>query len=229
MKKKILILGIIIILITTIYIYISTSSSNNFNIRTIESINCSYKPELYFETKSFNIYTYCIDDISVIDSRITSLKDKLDNNQNFINKILNKLSYEIVYDTASSKIYKDYKTEKLTNNGITIIKCGGKNNITNDIYIGPDSMEYKSNFCLKDNSTFVKTYKVTDATEYFSYVELTLSDDISTYRTTLNTNYKFEEGNIYDFEFKKEKENNNTIKSIIENSTLVEIRKEENK
>lgn len=160
-----------------------------------------------------------------IDSRITSLKDKLDNNQNFINKILNKLSYEIVYDTASSKIYKDYKTEKLTNNGITIIKCGGKNNITNDIYIGPDSMEYKSNFCLKDNSTFVKTYKVTDVTEYFSYVELTLSDDISTYRTTLNTNYKFEEGNIYDFEFKKEKENNNTIKSIIENSTLVEIRK----
>lgn len=51
MKKKILILGIIIILITTIYIYISTSSSNNFNIRTIESINCSYKPELYFKLK----------------------------------------------------------------------------------------------------------------------------------------------------------------------------------
>ena len=68
------------------------NNKNDFNIRTLESKNCSHKPLLYYKEENYNIYTYCLDSILIVDENITELKDYIDKDREVLNKIFSNLS-----------------------------------------------------------------------------------------------------------------------------------------
>lgn len=230
-KISLIILSILITIsiIMSIYTCLMIKEVNindkDFNIRTIESKNCSYKPILYYEEKDYNIYTYCLDSILIINDNITELKDYIDNDNKILNKILSKLSYTTYLD-GGTKEYKNYKIPNISNNGITILKCNGKGKLTKDIYIGTDKMYYKFNFCLENNETFIKTYKIIDIEEHsLNEITLTLQNQDSIDKVTINTNQKFKINSSYEFEFIGNETNiKDNIESIFEKMTIVEIR-----
>ena len=206
----------------------------SLNLLLQESKNCTYKPELYHEYDNYKVYTYCLDYVYVIDEHMVNLQEYLQNDSTILNKLYKRLASEQYWDGGST-IYKDYRIPLLTKNGITILKCAGVNGKTNDVYIGPSWMEYKSNFCLEDNSTFVKSYEILEVNNH----EFEPNEGIT--NSTFDVKLKDESGNIsdvvvdtngiilsigkiYDFEFKKINEFDNNIKSIFENNGIVEIR-----
>lgn len=201
--------------------------TNNLSLRTIESVNCDYKPHLYYEAQNYDIYTYCLDSIYVIDDYMMELKEYIIKDPDILNKFLKKMTYTTYLD-GGTKEFKDYRTPKISNNGITIIKCNGQDDKTNDIYIGPESMYYKMNFCTRNNETYTKVMQVLDVqVKPLNEITLTLKyyDFIET--VTINSHNEFQIGSSYEFEFTgKEKEVD--LKSIFENSTIVEIRKVKN-
>lgn len=242
-KKKnilILLLSLVTILILSLNIinYIKLDNIYNernesFSLRTIESLNCNNKPMLYYEGKNYNIYTYCLDYILLVEDSTFNLKEYLYEDPKILDKIFKKLAS--TYSFGKSVIYHDYKIPNISNHGISIIKCNGENSL-NDIYIGPSDMYFKKNFCKKDNHTFVRTYLVKNIEKYSTSEDEGITNSkflvtleqfqYNTETVIIDGTYDLVIGNNYEFEFMKE--NNyidDNIKSIFENSSIVEIRK----
>lgn len=220
-------------IVTFIYLNIINSKLDSdedkiLNIRTIESLNCDYKPELYYETEDYNIYTYCLDSIQIVDYYTKELSNYIYTNPNVFENLFKNLTFFTYWD-GGTKEYKDYRTPNISNNGITIIKCNGRDEYTNDIYIGPASMYYKENFCKKDNTTHTKTFKVLEVEkDTLNYVTLTLEYKNTQETLTIHSIEDLQKGLNYDFEFMGKEPTEDTIKSIFENSRIVEIRKSNN-
>ncbi len=219
---------IFLLIVVLVFFYKIKLKSNNNNdkvlgLRTIENSNCNYKPDLYYSANDYNIYSYCLDSIIVVDDYMQELKEYIIDNPNVLEKLYKNLTYVTFLD-GGTKEYKDYKPLTISNNGITIIKCNGRDDKTKDVYIGPDSMYYKENFCKQDNSTFTKTFKVLGVDKgLLNEVVLTLEYFDITTDVTLNTNKDFHIGSSYEFEFMG-KESNDTINSIFKDFGIVEIR-----
>ena len=117
---------------------------NRYFMETNDNYTCfGDKIKSYSKTENYNIYTYCMDDIYVIDKndRI-SLKAHLNTNDSFIDEIISKMILEEVYDERTT-VYKG--SSKLFNNGLTLIKCSN-----NNIYITDFPVNLKKeqlNFC----------------------------------------------------------------------------------
>lgn len=117
--------------------------SDNFEIKTIEQLNCKNKESIYFETKEKTIYTVCIENIELKDkNKVYPLNNLLITNDDIIEKLISKLEFVPNYDNEGSSIYK--------NNNLTILKCNTKTG-NKDIYIGTDMFDVNSittaNFC----------------------------------------------------------------------------------
>ncbi len=118
---------------------------NRYFMETNNSNTCDSKNgiKLYSKMKDYNIYTYCTDDIYVINKndRI-SLKDYLKDNDSFIDKIISKMDLENIYD-GTTTVYRG--TYPLFNNDLTLVKCSNK-----DIYITDEPVSFTKepiNFC----------------------------------------------------------------------------------
>ena len=245
-KRKVLkiILAIVCIVVIIVDAYIIRKKSNNNSsvsmntatkIHTEETTNCNNKPKLYDTINNQKIYFYCIDSVKIKqDNSELELKDYL--KENSINNILDLLSINSTLYDGGTAIYRDKDTNRITNLGITIIKCNTlKDN--KDIYIGPENMILKKNFCKDNNSTFVKTYTITKIEEQKKKDDTT---DRSTYEVSLKqfqnqeetiileeVSTDFQENKTYEFELMlKENARNvkDTIDSIFENSEIVDIR-----
>ena len=149
MKK--VIVGILIITIVT-----GCSSKNNFNIEYENQNECN-KPKLLLSKDGRNIYTYCIEKITIeMKDRKAELKSYIEDNSNAINEIINTLKLEDTLMDGGTQIYKG---------DITLIKCNTLDG-NKDIYIGNDNMKFKQNFCKGNNYTFIRTYTVKDISKY---------------------------------------------------------------
>ncbi len=117
-----------------------------YKIKVNENNLCD-KEQLYYEGDDYNIYTYCINSITIYDGNsVKSLKDMIVENNNIIDKIISELiPKDTIYDGGTT-IYKDGGTKKIASNGLTIIKCNTLDG-NRDIYIGADSLEFQDNFC----------------------------------------------------------------------------------
>jgi len=249
MKKRNIILTITIISITIIifitYIFNSNSNdindnNNNQNLTINEDSECDHKPKLYYQNNNQKIYTYCLDKIELtIDNEPIELKEYLKNNS--INDLINSLEKTASLYDGGTNIYNDGGSKRITNNGITLIKCNTIDG-NKDIYIGNKDMEYKSNFCKDNNSTFTRTYtikKIKNYTKqqyedgipvtYSKSLSVTLSQFQGETKTVIINNIfeKLEKNKTYEFEFRLR---NNTasiednIESIFKNTDIIEVR-----
>lgn len=236
-RKHIIAIFIILIFFYLIFLLIPKKNTDleenndniNFTISINKIVNCDYKPKLYYKSKEYNIYTYCINEIFIDETKKLSNYIKEDNE--IINKILDNMIIESIYHDGGTLEYKGFKNSEISSEVLTIIKCHNNN----DIYIGSSDMTYKINFCIDNNKTFIKTYKILDIKEYEdnSYeitsnnYEITLEDFYGNIETVVVRSlfYSLEKEKTYEFEFIK---NNNTlednIKSIFLNASIVEIR-----
>ena len=219
----------------------SYTSSDNYDSIIDTSIDCNHKPKLYYQYDNQKIYTYCLNNVElIIDNKPIELKEYLKNNT--IDSLIKKL--EIVSSTfdGGTNTYNDGGTKRITNNGITLIKCntieGNK-----DIYIGNKDMRYKSNFCKDNNTTFTRTYTIKKVKNYtkqqytddgipVSYaksLEITLSEFQGETKTVIinNISENLIENKTYEFEFMLYDDNKSiedTIESIFKNTDIIEVR-----
>lgn len=218
----------------------SYTSSDNYDSITTTKSDCEYKPKLYYQYDNRKIYTYCLNKVElIIDNKTIELKDYLKNNT--LDSLINKLEkISSLYD-GGTNIYNDGGTKRITNNGITLIKCNTIDG-NKDIYIGNKDMQYKYNFCKDNNNTFTRTYtikKIENYTKqqyedgipvtYAKSLEVTLSQFQGETKTVIINNISIDliENKTYEFEFMLYDDNKNiedTIESIFKNTHIVEIR-----
>ena len=234
MKKsnKFIIILIIFLLLIGIFIIKILPNKNEKYLQIVESNNCNYSPDLYSEFNDIKIYTYCLDSIKI---KNKELKEYLQDNNSVIDELTSKLTYNTTLYDGGTTIYKD--TKNISNNGISLIKCKTLDGV-NDIYIGNKDMNFKSNFCKKDNKTFVKTYSILSVNEYtedqyednipVSYANSykVLLVDTSGVLSEVIINNLFTDlkiGSTYDFEFMGDE--NYNVQDMFLKNTIVEIRK----
>ena len=212
----------------------------------VEKESCDYKPELYHTAKEYErrIYTYCLDNVKINDgAKTTELKKYLETYDYLtFHEFIRSLIFEPLLYNGETESYKDGGTHKFTNKTLTLIMCGRIFG-PGDIYIGPQDMEYKSNFCRDDNATFTRTYTVKNVEQYTEqqYTEngtpimygnsfkVTLSQFQAETKTVIinSISTDLKENETYEFEFINNGISNDDIESIIKKSTIVEIRKTE--
>ena len=208
-----------------------------------EKKKCDYKPELYYTTKDGRrIYTYCLNSVKINDEvdtkELNKYLENYDYNESFHDFIRSLIFEPSMYD-GETEAYSDGGTHKFTNKKLTLIICGRIMG-PKDIYIGPQGMEYKSNFCNYDNATFTRTYaikKVEKYTEqqyedgtpvmYGNSFKVVLSQFQAQTKTIIinNISTDLKENETYEFEFINNGITNDDIESIFKKSTIVEIRK----
>ena len=227
MKK--VIVGILIITIVT-----GCSSKNNFNIEYKNQNECN-KPKLLLSKDGRNIYTYCLENITIeMKDRKAELKSYIEDNSNAINKIIDTLKLEDTLMDGGTQIYKG---------DITLIKCNTLDG-NKDIYIGNDNMKFKQNFCKDNNYTFIRTYTVKDISKYteqqydedgnpVSYgnsFKVELNEFQGETKTVIINNLwdvTLEKNKTYEFEFMINEDVTNVkdeLEDILKNSTIVGVK-----
>lgn len=206
------------------------SSKNNFNIE----YECN-KPKLLLSNDGRNIYTYCIENITIeMKDRKVELKSYIEDNSNAINKIIDTLKLEDTLMDGGTQIYKG---------DITLIKCNTLDG-NKDIYIGNDNMKFKQNFCKDNNYTFIRTYTVKDISKYteqqydedgnpVSYgnsFKVELNEFQGETKTVIINNLwdvTLEKNKTYEFEFMINEDVTNVkdeLEDILKNSTIVGVK-----
>ena len=206
------------------------SSKNNFNIE----YECN-KPKLLLSNDGRNIYTYCIENITIeMKDRKAELKSYIEDNSNAINEIINTLKLEDTLMDGGTQIYKG---------DITLIKCNTLDG-NKDIYIGNNNMKFKQNFCKNNNYTFIRTYTVKDISKYteqqydedgnqVSYgnsFKVELNEYQGETKTVIINNLwdiTLEKNKTYEFEFMINEDVTNVkdeIEDIFKNSTIVGVK-----
>ena len=210
------------------------SSKNNFNIEYENQNECN-KPKLLLSNDGRNIYTYCIENITIeMKDRKAELKSYIEDNSNAINEIINTLKLEDTLMDGGTQIYKG---------DITLIKYNTLDG-NKDIYIGNDNMKFKQNFCKDNNYTFIRTYTVKDISKYteqqydedgnrVSYgnsFKVELNEFQGETKTVIINNLwdiTLEKNKTYEFEFMINEDVTNVkdeIEDIFKNSTIVGVK-----
>ena len=116
-----------------------------FNLKTKREDTCS-ESKLYFEGKDYNIYTYCLEEIKVVENQKDKKLDSyLKKDINFIEEVFSKMNYTGLYSDRKTLVFVD-KEDDFTNNGLIIYKC---NSDIKDVYIVDKDTVFQSDFCTK--------------------------------------------------------------------------------
>lgn len=213
----------------------------NYIIEVIEKDNCNHKPELYYTKDERSIYTYCLDSVKITEEgKTTELKSYIKNHNKTFGEVINAVISESSLNDGEKESYLDGGTTKFTNDDLTFIRCNATFQ-SYDIYIGPQNMDMKSNFCKANNKTIVRTYTVKSIEEYTEQqyneegfpttygnsFKVTLSQFQGETKTFIINNIPIdlEENETYEFELMNWGILNDDIESIFKKSLIVEIRK----
>lgn len=194
---------------------------NKFEIEFTKK--CDNKVKLYHSLIDKNIYTYCIDNIKVINNNNTiELKEFLNIDNNHIEDIINQYTQE-------KEIYKDGGTKLYEGKNFKILKCKTLND-NNDIYIGNSSLKYENDYCKQTIKEFTKTYQVLNIANSNDeeYLYLTLRqfqvDEVETVKVNKSFG-KISKDKYYEFTFKQPNTKiEDNIKSIFNNLDIVSIK-----
>lgn len=225
MKKTIVYLILMLILIT------GCNKNNAISDITFSNIDdCNRKPELLMTKDNINIYTYCINNIKVnVNNKLIDLKSYIKKNKNAIENIIEFLPFK-TFETETVTNYAGERFEIDKNGTLALLKCHTYDG-NEDVYIGNIKMGYKNNFCKDNNYTFIRTYYI-EKIEYVGYndYQIKLKGNDNVLNEVIINSPKLvylEEGKTYEFEFMINDGINNVddnIKSIFENSTIIEYR-----
>lgn len=180
---------------------------------TASKTECDYKPKLLFEFDNRKVYSYCIDSIKINDK---DLNDK--NIEDFISELENIDSYNKhpMYDGGTT-MYNG------TSMNVLVCKKLVDFGLTNqDIYIGSSDMNYKANFCLPNNETITRRFKV----DKIDGKNVTISRDNEQGTIYYTYDKTLEVGKSYDFEIfiSESLIYDDKIEVIFKIGTLVEVR-----
>ena len=132
-----------------------------YKVKTKETENCQEQSKLYYADKNVKVYTYCLDNISIVrNEKEESLLSYLEKDSDFIYDIDSKLAYMGLYIDNSTLVLKD--RENLSNQGLNIYHC---NNNVKDFYITPANANFKADFCTPKDDDFKFMYKINDTSE----------------------------------------------------------------
>lgn len=144
-----------------------------YSLNTKEVENCQEPAKLYYADKDVKVYTYCLEDIKLTkDDKEETLLSYLAKDNTIIDEIDSELSYLGLHTDQSTLIFNDQNN--ISKTGLTMYKCNRPN--INDVYIGPESMIFQSDFC---------TYKDDD----FKFISTVVEEE----KTTANTEEKQKE------------------------------------
>ena len=225
MKNKIIYLVLILICIT------GCNKNKVISDITFSNIDdCNNKPQLLTEKEDISIYTYCINNIKVnVNGKLINLKSYIKRNKKAIDNIIEFLPFK-TFETEELTNYAGENFEIDKNGTLALLKCHTYDG-NEDVYIGNVKMGFKNNFCRDNNYTFVRTYFI-DEIEYVGYndyqIKLKGNDNVLTEVVVNSPKLVYlEAGKTYEFEFMVNDGINNVddnIKSIFENSTIIEFR-----
>jgi len=225
MKKTIVYLILMLICIT------GCNKNNVISDITFSNIDeCNRKPKLLMTKDNINIYTYCINNIKVnVNNKLIDLKSYIKKNKNAIENIIEFLPFK-TFETETVTNYAGERFEIDKNGTLSLLKCHTYDG-NEDVYIGNIKMGYKNNFCKDNNYTFIRTYYIEEI-EYVGYndYQIKLKGNDNVLNEVIINSPKLvylEVGKTYEFEFMINDGINNVddnIKSIFENSTIVEFR-----
>ena len=183
----------------------------NDNISSERDTDCDYKPKLLFTKDDIKVYTYCVNNITYKDNKLSS-----DNYSNIYDEVKN-INDKDALEDGGTILYKGKEMNILICEQMLDFAVTNK-----DIYIGDSNMKYKENFCKPNPETKVLTLKVVD----IKNDEVTLSRTNEMDTVIYPYSFPIEKGKTYEFEFMFE-ENiiyKDTIKDAFEMATLVEVR-----
>lgn len=189
-----------------------------YSINIVE--NEKTKFEFYFKDNfGFEYYVAGIEKIEIIDGEINNLKEIIQDNKLTMNDIISNFKMERIYSNGK----EIYISEENINKPIKVLK-----DITNKkYYIGPDYINFET---IIYEQIVSKKYTVLnlEKTKKKDYIFVTLKDnerdEVDTVKILNSNNYTLLENNNYLFKFIKNEENNDTIESIFNNSTIKEIK-----
>ena len=192
----------------------------NYKIETI--IDKEIKdPFLYVNSDAEDIYLIGINNIYIDGKEMKNVY-----NNSSISNLIEEMNYKEVYEEYT--IYRDYK--KVSNNGLSILKCNNKK-----VYIGPSDMDFDSAIYdienEKNGETFIRTYKVLNVAESNeeAYLYLTIRqyqfEEVVTVKVKRELCPDVSEGNSYEFTFRYTSKlvKDNTINEIFGNTDLIKI------
>ena len=136
-----------------------------FSVETKNEETCSESKLLYAD-RAIKIYTYCLEEINIIDNN-TKKKDTL------LNYLYN--DYTIIDDIDSKLIFKGTEKDntqgstgtilkftsdedKFTNNGLVMYRCNKL--YVNDVYVAPKDTPIREDFCKYKDDDFFFLYEV---------------------------------------------------------------------
>lgn len=193
---------------------VEPGKSIKFNDNIIAtSMECDYTPKLLFEYKNQKIYSYCVKDVTINGralnkENVIELINELDNfNDNLV----------LTYKEGGTKIYPGYEMKVLRCNHLVDFSLTNQ-----DIYIGDINLTYKRNFCVPNNNTITKRFKVTNIDGKY----VTLSRDNETGTIYYDETIELEVGKTYDFELQIGEDiiYQDTIEQLFNLGSIIEIR-----
>lgn len=213
---------------------------DEFTISIQETTDCTNTLTKYYEEENRRIYLSCLDEIYLKTkyNKDITLKYYLQN----INKPYNDSINSLVDNIENINYFSDGGTKLYKTDKYAILLCNTLDG-NKDIYIGNQNLKYKSNYCQENNSTFTRTYtikKIKNYTKqqyengipvtYAKSLSVTLKEFQGETKTIIINNPPTEliTNKTYEFEFALNENNKNiedTIESIFENTTIIDITK----
>lgn len=134
---------------------INTDANTGKSVFNIEKADdCSDKITEYYQSNNKKIYFVCLKEIRI--------ENKVQNENNTLSYILNKADQD--FDNTFGKLiqaffkesetFKDDSAKIYKNDNATVIVCHKmieSEDINEDIYIGDENLEYKEEFCTRQN------------------------------------------------------------------------------
>ena len=161
-----------------------------YTVSTREIPECMNSSQLYFGSKTIKVYTYCLENIKIVeDSKEKDLMSYLKKDNSFMEDFISKLAYTGIYKDSSTLMFESLN-DSFTNQGLRVYQCH-KTNI-NDYYIGPKEMVFQKDFC---------TFKDDDLRFLFEVVDETPTEEVSDTEEEVKPEVIFEDENtIYQLE-----------------------------
>ena len=147
------------ILFKDISINIEKQKNNKEYIVLKAKENCTENAKLYYynpETRQ-KVYTYCLSNIRLKDTKDRQLNELLDKDEKLLETIFDKLMYGKTASKDYSQHYNDTLFKEITTTGITAIKC--KNN---DVYFADEDIQIPEDFCTDKKDTFKYHFEIVD-------------------------------------------------------------------
>lgn len=137
-----------------------------FSVETKVEETCSESKLLYAD-RAIKIYTYCLEEVNIIDNsndKKDTLLNYLYNDYTIIDDIDSKLTFlgtdnDNTQDSTGTILKFKSAEDKFTNNGLVMYRCNKL--YVNDVYIAPKDTPIREDFCKYKDDDFYFIYEVT--------------------------------------------------------------------